>query len=1491
MRPKRYIKSFAKLFFIAGITCVIAVQNIYAQVNENIQSVEEAFNLLDQVIKADKFITRLDSLYTIDLPVGIGAKDSVNAENYTIVIHQLMVEDGLTYIDAYMAFKIPGTTKKVAFAGKEIPISFNGGIFDEAKLFLVSDFNVPLTKNIDLILRGKGQTSVTIDCFGFKEMDLFADVLFDSTMFVSENPDGTIKNEQLTTSFRTTITNWNNLLVGVSLKPFQLKALKGVGFSVNSAVLDLSDFTNPSGIAFGEAYQNGYFIDGNQKLWQGIYIRDVQVRLPPQFRKKNSKEIQADSVLMVQDSTYVPSDSVYKGRTTFYSQNIIIDELGFTGMLGASKLMTLDEGDMQGWDFSVENFLIDIQSNELVAGQFSGQIRIPKMKMQEVFDYNAVIGLNGTYAFTAGITERMKLPMFAADLYLEPNSQITIAVKEKTFAPALYLNGEMKIKAPTDKTDTSSAKLALANIPFKGMRIQTEKPYFSVEELSYGTDQNMFSKFPVTIRKVGIESDSNRFGMELGLSVNFTGPGDGGFGGEGDFTIWAKEENNDWKYDGVEVDRISVEILKGDTSMYLFGEVMFMRGDEIYGNGFRGKLEAKFSNFGLGATAVFGNVNDMRYWFADASLTSESGIKMGLISLYGFTGGAYYHVSPMVGTGNKASRFGESQSGIVYVPDSYKGLQLRAGVDFGLTGKKGVANGDVEFGIDFFPTGGVDRVYFSGNAYFMSNPVKPDKAVLLDRAKKILEKTTELTKLEIDDDRAAIWGSIFMEYAFRDKTFNANFDIKANVAGGVIRGVAPDYTAGWGAIHLSPDEWYIHIGSPDNPNGIKVLGLATLTNYFMVGKRIPELPLPSQEVMDILHTSPSDYQKLANTPELASGTGLALGGAFKFDTGEQTFLMFYGRFGCGIGFDILLKNYGNATCDGSTEAIGINGWYAQGQAYAWVLASLGIKVDLPFYSGHYNIFDLQTASLLQTKGPNPFWMQGEVEGEYNILGGLVKGHCEFEFEIGEKCKITTSSPFGGTPIIAEISPSDNETDVSVFSTPQVVFNMPVGQPIEIINEEHEKKVYRIKLNSFYVAEAGGPELAVNMFWNDEQNVLALKPREVLPGKRKIKVYAEVGFEELIKGVWYTIDNGDGTRESMEVTFISGARPKYIPQENVTYSYPAYRSFNYYQKESSENYIQLGSGQEYLFTPGKEWVQKAKITSLSGGEARYTSFRYDAGNMRVSFALPQDLVNNTIYRFELVNIPSGNASAVDENIKKVATGIELEKAEGTDMTVTTQQAEGIRNELQEKEIYTMEFRTSSTNTFAEKIETLRKSNGVSWELYPLVHSLTVNILGERFDEYEVENLVTGKAVSCELNLVQTAWYNTYMLPIIGLTPSNLASIDAEPFDPGPLVTYFFQSDGTRNLTQEEIDAGYTRDVEVLSGMKYYLAKAVCEYHAYLKGQIANYGGGNIPIDKKNKILNTTFIPLRYGDYPVKINYTLPGKEEPLKTMDYVIDYND
>ena len=116
----RYICILPLLFILFGSQSLCGQTSTSSdeKVVENSAAVDTAFKLLDEVKAANKFITKLDSLYTIDLPVGIGAKDKRDQESYAIIISKITIIDGQTFLDAYMAFTIPGTTKKIAFKGK-----------------------------------------------------------------------------------------------------------------------------------------------------------------------------------------------------------------------------------------------------------------------------------------------------------------------------------------------------------------------------------------------------------------------------------------------------------------------------------------------------------------------------------------------------------------------------------------------------------------------------------------------------------------------------------------------------------------------------------------------------------------------------------------------------------------------------------------------------------------------------------------------------------------------------------------------------------------------------------------------------------------------------------------------------------------------------------------------------------------------------------------------------------------------------------------------------------------------------------------------------------------------------------------------------------------------------------------------------------------------------------------------------------------------------
>ena len=105
---------------------------------------------------------------------------------------------------------------------------------------------------------------------------------------------------------------------------------------------------------------------------------------------------------------------------------------------------------------------------------------------------------------------------------------------------------------------------------------------------------------------------------------------------------------------------------------------------------------------------------------------------------------------------------------------------------------------------------------------------------------------------------------------------------------------------------------------------------------------------------------------------------LAFGASLDFDTGDLSFLLFYARFQAGMGFDIMLKDYQEARCSNTGKQVGINGWYANGQSYAYLQGELGIRVKLSFLKLKVPIISGGAAVLLQAKLPNPVWMRGYV---------------------------------------------------------------------------------------------------------------------------------------------------------------------------------------------------------------------------------------------------------------------------------------------------------------------------------------------------------------------------------------------------------------------------------------------------------------------------------------------------------------------------------
>ncbi len=1462
--------------------------------------IAKAQAVISEIREMKKFVGYLDGESLLSLPVGI--HKTIGNLDYDIGIASIKLKPQYAELEVYMQFTVPQNNRVLTFMGKGIKFSKEGGIVGDATLALVADYAINLQGDRSQIILKSG-TEVSFDCNGFLEMALNADVKFSRAIIVPESPEGDTLSGNVTGSFRSTIRNWNDLVVEVSLPPFQLTNLKGVGFTANTAVFDFSDLQNALSMRFPAGYQSPALLAGLPNLWRGFYLRELTVSLPPQFNKKDQIE-----------------------RTQFYAQDVLIDELGFSGLLKGTDLFTKESGDMNGWAYSLDSLGMDIMANSLRSGGFKGSLVIPISGEATPFSYSAIIQPGDQYVFNVSAPDSLEFPMFkTSKLEIYANSYVEVKVVDKKFLPKAVLHGNMNIQAKLGKGDKG---VELADIAFENLMVQSVAPYIEVGTFSFGSEatQQAMANFPVSINNIGLRNISDtEVGLDFDLLLNLTGADGGSFAADAGLTIIGElpleATIKEWKYKTVEVRDIGVDIDGG--AFKIKGQLKFYKDDATYGEGFNGTVEAEFNmgkteskpSFKIAATAIFGNVDGFRYWYADALGSFTPGIPIFPgVGIYGFGGGAYYRMG--MDTQGAGSDLGKTVSGIVYIPKKNAGLGLKATVELASHPKPEAFTGDVTFEVAFYQGGGIRYISFKGNGYLATPPMGNTLAKLQEKTTKLAGAVAKIEKAmgssaagaylaenaEADQTVTQIYGqigeaagakgqisaSVFISYDFENKELHGNFEAYMNVAGGIIKGSGAGGRAGWAVLHFSPDDWYVYVGTPEDRIGLS-MGIgpirAEATSYFMVGTKIPGSPAPPEKVASILKADDLDYMRDLNA--LGEGAGFAFGSAFSVDTGDLTFLMFYASLSAGAGFDIMLKDYGTATCNGSTDPLGINGWYANGQAYAYFDGKVGIKVKLFGKNKNVDILNLQAAALMQAKLPNPFWMRGIVGGEFSVLGGLVKGNCKFEVTLGEECDITGGSAVEGLMVIAEVTPRQGEKDVNVFNNPQAVFNMPVNEVFEIIDVDEQKKSFRIKLDQFDLMN-GTAKIAGELEWNSNNDVVAFDSYDILPSEEELKVLVQVSFEEMINGSWNdVIVDGKKYVEKKELTFTSGVSPDHIPLHNVEYSYPVVNMLNFYKDEYGQGYIKLDDGMPDLFVVDKTiWRQTGRFTASTGEESEF-DFTYNDANREVSFNLPTDLSTDKRYQLELLNVPLKTGGEVDRNVTASTAEIQND-AGGTGTEITTKVAEGTIDELQEKQVFGMNFRSSKYGIFSEKIEqqNIRKALVgvvIQWFAEDLTaYSSSV----ENYDEAELEgNQYTNQQplVSIEADITNNPYFDDRIIPLVyedypisgsTITHRNVLILGLVPTK----AMSIYQVRRNKKLLGDDPEGNYFSSSETWGyNFDMHLPMAY-DFFEIQKKVVDKFINQNSYTDRIARIIAGRFPLINQGDYKIKLNYQLPGKSQ-------------
>lgn len=1436
-----------------------------------------------------------------NLPFGLTTLSS--STTYIIALDSMEFSPQGASLKAFIALDVPtrtGKKKHLVFTGET---SFHvGGLVGESKLFLEETVRAQIQSKTRISFVGGENSYVSWDCHGFKSVSIEGEVEFCRDQIIPIDPlTGEADSENFVTgSFITAMPEWGDFVADVSISPFAMVAKPDWKWEVQNMIMDFSEAMTPESVAFPDDYEHSDMVDSlasdNFPAWTGFFIKSATVTLP-------------NSLTGVEEGDEV----------TIGGENIIFDNMGLSAWIYGTELLPLEKGRMGTWAFSIDSLGIAVQSNTFKNLAFVGEVDVPAFKKE--FEYEAFIDPGDEYFFNVAWNDTLKMDAFKAKMELHASSAIEIKYSktDKKYYGEAVLHGMASFQPQTE----GGTGLEIPYLTFQDFTLMTEKPFVELGSWQLEGDVSAnFGAFDLTLCGFGIVKDEQTQEVIIGFcaKVHLTGSSGGELAADGYFRIIADIKHNTtlnrqiWSYKSFKVDKLGMDA--SGTGYAFKGDILFFEDDPTYGDGFRGAVDATFQpKLTVGAVAQFGSIDGYKYFFADALASYNPGILMGTsgLMLYGFGGGVSYRmkrsgfekiVMPQEGNNPVPPEdIGVSLSGMQYLPDKDMGIGIKATVAIG-TVNQTLFNGIATMEFIFNQSGGLHQIGFDGTGKILSQP----------------------------DGTPKVYCDLLMTYDFPATAFHASMDVFVDVQN-VITGAYENKKAGNGTLHIDPEDWYIYLGTPDEPISLELAAdlipnldplKISFGGYFDAGSIIPEFPALPSEVTAIL----GEYKVTGrDDPRFAGGNGIIFGANMKAEMANLRYAIFYASLKAGLGWDMMLYDYGkNARCAHNataSEPIGIDGWYGTGQMYAYLQGEVGIKVDLFLVKGDFKILSIGAAAALQARLPNPIYLKGKAGGYFSILNGLVSGKCSFKFEAGEKCEVVGQDVLS-IKIIADTSPNLNKNkEVDVFIRPQATFNFAMGEQFYLDNEDGSRQFYRAILDEFsLVNKKTSATVAGQLVWATDQYTVALKSSEILAPQTefemKIRVKVETKFWDT---EWATLEDtfGDPYFQEKVIHFKTGDAPNFIPMQNVAFSYPVHTQYNFHKEENSEGYIQLIQGQDYLFdgTNAGKWIQKMRVIQ-DGLILQQFDFTYESSSNRIKYQIPINAMGNEkITQMIMVAIPTSSEAAIDENVTMKETTLVYNQGQdasqaGDDedfssILLKQRSLENQAQNLNEEVMIAMNFRTSKYNTLTSKINAL--SSVTDWQNFDMLNmtqeangnwnALMIDAFGqdwtgdEMFDQFDLKGYTNPEGdliaplvdLKADLNITGVRngleWYDDEIYPnMTSKVPNSLfpisgfyADLYGTDYSKAVLLQ---QTVDNKTLTESEMQNNVPNFGGGNMKMVYKVPYVLSQFHFQLVQDVANYYANRQIPTSMNAYLNWNFIRPAPGDYKYVVRYKKPGK---------------
>lgn len=1061
-------------------------------------------------------------------------------------------------------------------------------------------------------------------------------------------------------------------------------------------------------------------------LWQGLYIEKFTLKLPALLNSNASVAV----------------------------THAVFDEFGFSGNIAAQNIFGTSEGKLgsKNWPFSIQQLTLKFLHNALTEGGFAGKVQIPIQRADKYLDYSALISYNQgdlNYQFTIQPDSDVEIPVFIAKANLWDDTYLVVKKQGNKLEPTFHLYADVTLNTAFNAT------LQSIPIKFEGMKFQNiviDKEGFSLGQngsISFASEQKKFAGFNISLTEFSIATNSLTFGFDVDLAGQSNV-----VGGSCSFTIHGQWNQNRLVYQDLQINKLG---LYGDVSVvHVEVELEFYNDDPTYGRGFQGSFQVDIRigdgglGIGVGCNLLFGNKDDFKYFYIDGTIDNiPAGIPLTMsLNIYGFKGGVYFHMRK------------ENQT---YVPDEKTVFGLLAGAAIGLK-EKNTFHAKVVLEANF-TSSGLGQIGIEGHGYVMTN---------------------YQTGFEKYEPAPSVYVGVSVLFDFPKKIFDANMVADINFPA-----QQPFITGGGGAhMHFEPGKWWIKMGSPETapgpaPIGLTIIGLLNTESYFMTGHELGTMPPPHPKVAQILGLTQLPNQR--KNGWLEGGKGFAFGSSIELKTSLDV-VIFYASLEAGAGFDVMV--YDGAQCPPQYVPAGLNGWYANGQMYAYFAGDIGLRFrfckSCKWRKVH--LLELQAAALCQMGAPRPFWIDAYVGGYARILG-IFEGSFQLNVQYGDRCdfkpQFDPPDPLEGIVFIQDIKPANKAEDVSVFSEPAVLltFSTKPNETYSLDQEDEEgnvsKRYFKFPLDELTLSidDPKHPENGkILAAWNgqnlpgwferdDSGKKFVFKSDYVLPSFTKLKLEVTVGIRELENGTWTTISGYDDQTHK-KIVFKTGDEPEKITDDNIDFCVPG-RFQRYYLQQDGKYVGYIKTKKQYLkmfdlqgpnpnVPPDRIIV---KFIPIDGGKTIEGKFLQYSNN-RILFSHPP-LANGKMYALQLVKesspskwitTPQNQPPAIPANY---VTKPDLYSSMTKNQYVLSELSVGKR----QHELYRYVFQTSKYNRLGTKVKNLE--NGTMLKDYdpPFTYPRAVKITAaEPFDKFDKEKLL-----EIEWDPHGNPWYENYLYP--------------------------------------------------------------------------------------------------------------------------------